>query len=191
MNSLTSIGYFLITTLFSLVTFVLWCRLFIRYFSISRFSPFYQSIYQLTNPVIIPIQQHIFHHTGSRGPYDWATLALLIICELLKFTILNFFFLNDAFTFFNIALFTLADLITQPCNILFYAILIRVVMSWFNPDWHNPFASVLIAVTEPPLRMIRRVLPNFGMIDFSPLVAIVALKIIELFALGLLPFPML
>ena len=190
MGGLTSIGYFLISTLFSLITFVLWARLFIRYFSISRFSPFYQTIYQLTNPLIAPIQQHLFHGTGARGSYDWAAFALLALCELLKFAFLSFLFLNNALPLLSIALFTLVDLITQPCNILFYAILIRVVMSWFNPDWHNPFASVLIAVTEPPLRMIRRVLPDFGMIDFSPLVAIVALKIIELFALGLLPFPM-
>ncbi|OGV48965.1 MAG: hypothetical protein A3F46_03455 [Legionellales bacterium RIFCSPHIGHO2_12_FULL_42_9] len=190
MSGLTSIGYFLISTLFSLITFVLWARLFIRYFSISRFSPFYQSIYQLTNPVIVPIQQHLFHNTGTRGPYDWAALAFLIFCELLKFAFLNFFFLHNALPLLGIALFTFVNLIIQPCNILFYAILIRVVMSWFNPDWHNPFASVLIAVTEPPLRMIRNVLPNFGMIDFSPIVAIVALKVIELFALGLLPFPM-
>lgn len=190
MISLAPVGYFLITTLFSLITFVLWGRLFIRYFSISRFSPLSQSIYQLTNPVIAPIQQHLFHGAGSRGFYDWACLALLTCCELLKFTCLNLFFFTNSLPFIYVVLLTLVDLILQLCNIFFYAILIRVVMSWFNPDWHNSFASVLIAVTEPPLRMIRRVLPDFGMIDLSPLIAIVALKVIELFVLGLLPFPM-
>ena len=191
MSGLSSVGYFLINTLFSLITFVLWGRFFMRYFSISRLLPLSQSIYQLTNPVITPIQHYLFHNIGNKGPYDWACFALLTFCELFKFMVLNFFFLSNALPFANLIFFTLANLIIQPCNILFYAILIRVVMSWFNPDWHHPFASVLIAITEPPLRAIRRVLPNFGIMDFSPLVAIVVLKVIELLVLGILPFPML
>ena len=191
MSSLSSVGYFLITTLFSLITFILWARLFIRYFSINRFSPLSQGIYQLTNPVIIPIQQALFQATGAKGPYDWACLALLTACELLKFALLNVFFLNNSLPFLYLLLFTLIDLIVQPCNILFYAILIRVIMSWVNPDWHNPFANALMTITEPLLRIIRRMVPNFGMFDLSPLIAIIAHKIIELLALGLLPFPML
>ncbi|MES2211757.1 MAG: YggT family protein, partial [Pseudomonadota bacterium] len=42
-------------------------------------------------------------------------------------------------------------------------------------------------VTEPLLRTIRKVLPSLGAIDISPIVAILALKSIEIFASSLLP----
>ncbi len=190
MINFTPLIYFLLSTFFSLITFILWGRLFIRFFLISRFLPLSQSIYRLTNPVITPIQKHLFHAQGSQGPYDWACLTLLCCVELLKFALFGFLFLTTALPLTYVALFTLTDLILKPCNIFFYAILIRTVISWFNPDWRHPFASILITITEPALRMIRRILPDLGMIDFSPLVAMIGLKTIELMVLGLLPFPM-
>ena len=190
MSSLTSVSYFLLTTLFSLITFILWGRLFIRYFSISRFLPLSQAIYQLTNPVIGPIQQYILKGHAAKGPYDYACLALLAFCELLKFIILGLFLLKNVLPVAYLLFYVAVDMVVQPCNILFYAIIIRALISWFNPNWHNPFATVLIDVTEPILKAIRRILPDLGPIDFSPLVAIIALKVIELLLLGLLPFPL-
>ena len=49
-------------------------------------------------------------------------------------------------------------------------LLARVLMSWFRPDPYNPIVRFLYGATEPLLRPIRNALPDFGGIDFSPLV---------------------
>ena len=57
-------------------------------------------------------------------------------------------------------------------------IILTLVLSFMSGDPPPVLVSVtqvLIQVTEPILAPIRRVLPNFGMIDFSPLVAILLL----------------
>lgn len=54
-------------------------------------------------------------------------------------------------------------------------LLIRVLMSWFQPDPYNPIVRVLYNLTEPVLKPIRDVLPRMGMIDLSPLVAFLLL----------------
>lgn len=66
---------------------------------------------------------------------------------------------------------------------LFYAfslaILIRVILSWVRFDPYHPVSLFIHRVTEPILAPIRRLLPSTGMIDFSPLVAILLLQIAQ------------
>ena len=62
---------------------------------------------------------------------------------------------------------------------LHVAILGRVIVSWLPISPENPIVTVLHQVTEPILAPIRAVLPRLGMLDFSPIVAIVLIVIIR------------
>ncbi|HLF05240.1 MAG TPA: YggT family protein [Dehalococcoidia bacterium] len=75
-------------------------------------------------------------------------------------------------------------------NLLFWffyiAILARIILSFLVPmagPRPNPLLANLYAVanqiTEPILGPIRRVLPNLGFLDLSPMVAIILLEIIR------------
>lgn len=64
------------------------------------------------------------------------------------------------------------SLLTQ---ILTIAILIRVILSWFPINPHNTFVALLYQITEPLLGPLRRVLPRLGVLDLSPLVAVIIL----------------
>jgi len=61
---------------------------------------------------------------------------------------------------------------------LYVLILGRVLMSWVNPRFDSPVGRFLYETTEPILQPIRRVLPQTGMIDFSPIVAFVVLSVL-------------
>lgn len=54
-------------------------------------------------------------------------------------------------------------------------LLVRVLMSWFQPDPYNPIVRLLYNLTEPVLKPIRDMLPRTGMMDLSPLVAFLLL----------------
>ena len=56
-------------------------------------------------------------------------------------------------------------------------IIIRTVMSWFSPRPTNALAIYLYRVTEPILAPLRQIMPRTGMIDFSPLLAILLLQL--------------
>jgi YggT family protein len=62
---------------------------------------------------------------------------------------------------------------------LFFAILGRVLISWVDPMGNMRVTQVLREITEPILAPIRSVLPNFGMLDLSPLVAMLLLNLIQ------------
>ena len=65
---------------------------------------------------------------------------------------------------------------------LYIAILARVLLSWFPIRPGNPLIPVIrivYQITEPILAPIRRVLPSMGMLDLSPMVAIILLIIVQ------------
>lgn len=57
-------------------------------------------------------------------------------------------------------------------NLFLWAIIIRAVISWVNPDPFNPIVQFLNRITEPVLRPVRRIIPPIGIgIDLSPFFA--------------------
>ena len=80
------------------------------------------------------------------------------------------------------ALFDIAHLLL---NILWFIVIVQFVMSWlivFNVlNIHSPgvraFVNAINRITEPMYRPIRRMLPDFGGIDFSPLIVIILIAI--------------
>ncbi len=53
-----------------------------------------------------------------------------------------------------------------------------VVLSYFMDPFH-PVRATVIRIVDPILNPIRRILPQTGMVDFSPLVAIIVIQVIE------------
>jgi len=81
----------------------------------------------------------------------------------------------------------LGNLINAVVNIFIFILIVQVIMSWliaFNVvNTRNRFvymiADVAYKITEPVLRPIRRILPNFGGIDLSPVVLILLLGFLQ------------
>jgi len=71
-------------------------------------------------------------------------------------------------------------------RILQFAIFLRIILSWVSPvpRHGSPIHDILWQITEPILGPLRRY-TTFGMIDLSPLVALVGMQIIEGFLLQL------
>ena len=67
-------------------------------------------------------------------------------------------------------------------TLLYIALIGRVIISWINVGPSSPFhtiAAILYQVTEPILAPIRKVLPSFGMLDLSPMVAIIVVTLVQ------------
>ena len=58
------------------------------------------------------------------------------------------------------------------------AIFLWAILSWVSPGQTNKLTNILYQVTEPLLAPLRRVVPKVGMLDLTPLVAIILLRVI-------------
>lgn len=60
-------------------------------------------------------------------------------------------------------------------QMLTWAVIARSLLSWFPIDQSSALYQMLWRTTEPIIEPIRRVMPQTGMIDLSPLAAIIVL----------------
>ncbi|MEW6750208.1 MAG: YggT family protein [Candidatus Latescibacterota bacterium] len=65
-----------------------------------------------------------------------------------------------------------------------WIVIIRVLVSWINPDPYNPIVQFLRGITDPVIDGLRRVLPRFFWstgLDFTPLILIILIQVLMLF----------
>lgn len=82
-----------------------------------------------------------------------------------------------------IVLINFVDIVVR---LLSLAILVRVLLSWMPVDRNGRFVEIILQITEPVVGPIRRVLPAFGGLDFSPMVALIVLEMVRAVVINLL-----
>ena len=74
-----------------------------------------------------------------------------------------------------------AFLLDKALDIYIYIIIGRAIISWVNADPYNPIVRFLYKATEPVLYRVRRIMPDMGGLDLSPLVVIFAIYFLKAF----------
>ena len=65
-------------------------------------------------------------------------------------------------------------------NLYFFLIILRIFLSWIpGLRWENQPWSTLRDITEMYLNVFRRRIPPLGGLDFSPIVALIVLQIVQ------------
>lgn len=70
------------------------------------------------------------------------------------------------------------DIVITFLQIMTWAIVGRALISWVDPRGTNPISRFLFELTEPIVGPIRSVVPRIGMIDISPIFAILLLQVL-------------
>lgn len=65
-------------------------------------------------------------------------------------------------------------------NIYTALLFIRILLSWFpNINWFDPPFSILSQLTDPYLNVFRSIIPPLGGLDFSPILALLLLQVVQ------------
>ena len=75
-------------------------------------------------------------------------------------------------------------LIDTVFGLYILAVLLRFLLQWVRADFYNPISQALVAITNPPLKVLRRFIPGLWGIDFASLVLLVALSMLKLYSIG-------
>jgi len=80
-----------------------------------------------------------------------------------------------------------AQILHMVINIYIWVVIISALITWVKPDPYNPIIQVLTRLTEPVYAFIRRYIPTvIGGIDLAPIIIILGLQFLDLFAVKLL-----
>ncbi len=77
----------------------------------------------------------------------------------------------------------MGTILLNTVNLLFTAltlvIIARVILSWLPQYQNTSFGRAVYQISEPVLRPIHKLLPPTGMMDFSPMIAIIVLIVLQ------------
>ncbi|MEZ5589797.1 MAG: YggT family protein [Gammaproteobacteria bacterium] len=168
-------GVFLVQTLFGLYILALMLRFLLQWARADFYNPLVQLLVKLTNPPLLPLRRII---PGLFG-LDMATVALMLIIKLVEWSLV-YAIVGQSSSLGGLIVIAFADLLNLLVNVWFWSILIRAVMSWFNPDYRQPVVTLIFQLTEPILRSARRLIPPFSGLDLSPILVLLLLQLTKM-----------
>lgn len=81
---------------------------------------------------------------------------------------------------------SLALLFSMIFKIMYFLLVIRIILSWFQVDSYNEMMTALYRITDPIMIPFRKLPLQVGMIDFTPILAFLALTFLDNFVVGIL-----
>ncbi len=77
----------------------------------------------------------------------------------------------------------MAFAIKEVTDIIFYAVIIGAIGTWFMAYNSHPIFILIDEICEPLYRPIRKIIPSTSGIDFSPIILLVALNLLQMIIL--------
>ena len=141
------------------------------------------------DPLFVPMERRVVRHGGRPASAPWWTLGLVVIGGLVLLSLLGF--VRDQIRTATGLLSggprgAIILLVHWTFAVLQVALLVRVLSSWFRGSAYSPWVRWTYPLTDWLLNPLRRVIPSFGMMDLSPIVAYFVLTIAEKVVLGAL-----
>ena len=173
MNTLAQIAIFIVNTLGSIYLLIVVLRFLLQLVRADYYNPISRFIVKATNPLLVPLRKFI--------PGFWGIdFACLVLALLVKMSVVQLVLLIAGAGLQSPLLllaWALLGILALIATTYFWALLIMVIASWIAPYSHNPGLSLLRQLIEPSLAPIRKLLPDLGGLDFSPMVALMLLHI--------------
>jgi YggT family protein len=174
-NYMTDPVIFLIDTLFSLYILAVLLRFLLQWLGADFYNPISQFLVKATHPPLKILRRFV----PSIGKIDTSSLVLVLVLQMsadFSILLLKGVTLNIG----ALAILSLTQLLSLLINVFVFAVFARAVLSWLNPGTFNATASILTTLTEPLLDICRKVIPDLGGIDLSPLAALLLLQLAKM-----------
>lgn len=170
------IAVFLVQTLLGMYVMILLLRFMLQLMRADFYNPVAQALVKITQPVVGPLQG-ILPRTGR------ISLPTLIVTVLAQALLIALVFVLSGYGWPNpvkLMIWSLIGLAAQLLDIVFFAVLAGIILSWVAPQSRHPASLLLWQITEPVMAPVRRLLPALGGLDFSPIVVFIVIQLIEM-----------
>lgn len=172
---------YIVQTLGSLYLLIVLLRFILQLVRADFYNPLSQFTVKATQPLLKPLRRII----PGLGGLDLASLVLAILVQLLLMVVVILIAgANPAGVGLQLLVWAIIAVTSLFLKIFFFAMIISVILSWVAPGSYNPGAQLVNQICEPLLAPFRKLLPNLGGLDISPIFAFIALNLIDRFVIG-------
>lgn len=181
MIGLNTAAIYILQTLGSLYLLIVLLRFILQLVRADFYNPLSQFIVRATKPLLNPLRRII----PGFGGIDLASLVLAILIQLvLMILILMLMGYGVGGFIMQLLIWSIIAVTSLFLKVFFFALIISVILSWVAPGSYNPGAQLVNQICEPLLMPFRKLLPNLGGLDLSPIFAFLALKLIDMLVIN-------
>lgn len=170
----------------SIVAVTFWA---VRTRRINPFGAWPRFTRRISEPILLPLERRVIRAGGSPQDASFWLLGLVIVAGLLLLSLVHWLIGMTA----TMAALTYAGprawlrfVLGGVFTLLMAAIFIRVIASWLGLSPYSRWMRPVMLLTDWLIEPIRRILPPFGMLDFSPMVAWLVLWVVRGFVMGMI-----
>ena len=154
----------------------------VRTRKISPFNAIARFCRSTVDPLIVPIERKVVRAGGTPAAAPLWALAAVVVGGILLLTLLDFIRLGVANSIIASqsgagGIFHL--LVSWTFTILKIALLVRVISSWLPVSPYSAWVRWSYVLSEPILAPMRRIVPNLGGLDVTPILAYFLLNLTE------------
>ena len=174
MPYLANAGQILIEFIFGILVGLVVLRVLLQLVRANFHNPICQFLYKATNPVMMPLRKII----PAWRRLDIAGTVLAWTLLLIK-RVLIFAMAGVMPSLAGLAVIAFADLIGFVLMLMLLLIIVRVILSFVGSDSYHPVVPLVFQLTEPVLKPVRKRLPAMGGFDFSPMIVLLAIMLLQ------------
>lgn len=169
---------YLLDFAFSAYIFIVLTRFVLQLARADFYNPISQFVLKATNPLLMPLRRII----PGYGGLDVASLVLVVVLIILKALVIYGIQMGGLPSGIGgqLVLYALRELASVLLNYVFWAVLIRVILSWVAPDPASPVVRIIVQITEPIMAPVRKLLPPMGGFDLSPLFVLLGIQLLQI-----------
>jgi len=133
------------------------------------------------DPLMVPVERRVVRAGGQPSAAPWWSLVVVVVGGLLLITLLEFlggFFLQLFWGVSSPGRFGML-LVSWTFGVLRIALIVRVISSWFQVSPYSRWIRWSYVLTEWMLAPLRRIIPTFGPVDITPIVAFLLLALLQ------------
>jgi YggT family protein len=172
---------YIVQTLGSLYLLIVLLRFILQLVRADFYNPLSQFTVKATQPLLKPLRRII----PGFGGLDLASLILAILVQLVLMVVVVLIAgANPVAIGLQLLVWAIIAVTSLFLKIFFFAMIISVILSWVAPGSYNPGAQLVNQICEPLLAPFRKLIPNLGGLDISPIFAFIALNLIDRFVIG-------
>ena len=176
MGAINEIFAYLVQTFLSLYLIAMLLRFLLQVVRADFYNPICQFLVKVTNPLVIPMRRVV----PSLAGIDLASLLLAFLLQIAGITALVFIKLGGFPPVGILLMGGVLGVVALLVNIYFFALLAMIILSWVAAGSRHPAIYLLYQITEPVMAPFRKVLPNMGGLDFSPILVFILINIIQI-----------
>ena len=188
MIGLNTAAIYILQTIGSLYLLIIVLRFVLQLVRADFYNPLSQFAVRATQPLLKPLRRII----PSLFGLDMSSLVLAIIVQLilmaltllLAYGTVDVLAAGTAGALLHLLIWAIIGVTALFLKIFFFALIISVILSWVAPASHNPGAEMVNQICEPMLAPLRRILPNLGGLDISPILAFMVLKLLDMLVIN-------